>query len=230
MCSFLPKGTTGRITQKPVTTVSLVAEWQRICLPRQETRVQSPVWEEPLEKEIATYSSILAWGIPWTEEPGATVHGVAGESDMTEWLSNNSNTFLCSIIQFHPIHLMYSLAFLRFILIHHGNPRCKHCAPTFAPLYARSELSFLCRSCCRLHALCPLDTLTCLELFCPSEPSCFEFGPDPQNTIFSLQFFCYSTDGKDPATWQVQTPNSWWPLRIEGVTAEVQFSCPLQDF
>ena len=30
-----------------------------------------------LEKEMAIYSSILAWRIPWTEEPGATVHGVA---------------------------------------------------------------------------------------------------------------------------------------------------------
>ena len=31
--------------------------------------VQSLSWEDPLEKEIATYSSILAWKIPWTEEP-----------------------------------------------------------------------------------------------------------------------------------------------------------------
>ena len=29
-----------------------------------------PGWEDPLEEEIATHSSILAWGIPWTEEPG----------------------------------------------------------------------------------------------------------------------------------------------------------------
>ena len=36
----------------------------------QETRVQSLVWEDPLEEEIATHSSILAWIIPWTEEPG----------------------------------------------------------------------------------------------------------------------------------------------------------------
>ena len=34
----------------------------------QETRVQSPGWEDPLEKEMATHSSILAWKIPWTEE------------------------------------------------------------------------------------------------------------------------------------------------------------------
>ena len=36
----------------------------------QETRVQSLGWEDPLEKEMATYSSILAWEIPWAEEPG----------------------------------------------------------------------------------------------------------------------------------------------------------------
>ena len=36
----------------------------------QETRVQSLNWEDPLEKEIAAHSSILAWRIPWTEEPG----------------------------------------------------------------------------------------------------------------------------------------------------------------
>ena len=36
----------------------------------QETQVQSLGWEDPLEKEVATHSSILAWEIPWTEEPG----------------------------------------------------------------------------------------------------------------------------------------------------------------
>ena len=36
----------------------------------QEMRVRSLVQEDPLEKEIATHSSILIWGIPWTEEPG----------------------------------------------------------------------------------------------------------------------------------------------------------------
>ena len=36
----------------------------------QETWVQSLGQEDPLEKEIATHSSILAWRIPWTEEPG----------------------------------------------------------------------------------------------------------------------------------------------------------------
>jgi len=36
----------------------------------QERWVHSLGWEDPLEKEIAIYSSILAWGIPWSGEPG----------------------------------------------------------------------------------------------------------------------------------------------------------------
>jgi len=36
----------------------------------QETGVRSLCCEDPLEKEMATHSSILAWGMPWTEEPG----------------------------------------------------------------------------------------------------------------------------------------------------------------
>ena len=36
----------------------------------QETQVRSLGWEDPLEKEMATHSSILAWRIPWTVEPG----------------------------------------------------------------------------------------------------------------------------------------------------------------
>ena len=45
----------------------------------QETRGQSLGGEDPLEEGMATHSSILAWRIPWTEEPGMlhTVHGVA---------------------------------------------------------------------------------------------------------------------------------------------------------
>ena len=49
---------------------SLVAQMVK-CLPaRRETWVQSLGWEDPLEKEMATHSSTLAWKIPWMEEPG----------------------------------------------------------------------------------------------------------------------------------------------------------------
>ena len=42
----------------------------KICLPLQETQVQPLGGGDPLEKEIAMHSRILAWKIPWTEEPG----------------------------------------------------------------------------------------------------------------------------------------------------------------
>ena len=39
----------------------------------QETRGQSLGWEDPMENEMTTHSSILAWEIPWTEEPGKSM-------------------------------------------------------------------------------------------------------------------------------------------------------------
>ena len=50
----------------------------------QETRVRSLGWEDPLEKEMATHSSLLAWKIPWTEEPGGLAAKNCKESDTTE--------------------------------------------------------------------------------------------------------------------------------------------------
>ena len=49
---------------------SLVAQTVKTLPAVREMWVQSLGWEEPLEKGMATHSSILAWGIPWTEEPG----------------------------------------------------------------------------------------------------------------------------------------------------------------
>ena len=49
---------------------SLVAQKVKILPVMQETWARSLSREDPLEKEIATHSSILAWEIPWTEEPG----------------------------------------------------------------------------------------------------------------------------------------------------------------
>ena len=50
--------------------VSLAAQRVKRLPAMWETWVQSPGWEDPLEKEMATHSSTLAWKIPWTEEPG----------------------------------------------------------------------------------------------------------------------------------------------------------------
>ena len=49
---------------------SLVAQMVKYLPAMQETWVQSLGWEDPLEKEMATHSSTLAWKIPWIEEPG----------------------------------------------------------------------------------------------------------------------------------------------------------------
>ena len=50
----------------------------------QETQVQSLLWEDSLEKEMATHSGILAWEIPWAEEPGSYSPWGLTESDTTE--------------------------------------------------------------------------------------------------------------------------------------------------
>ena len=49
----------------------------------QEIQVRSLGWEDPLENEMATHSSILAWTIPWTEEPGKLQSVGSQESDTT---------------------------------------------------------------------------------------------------------------------------------------------------
>ena len=53
----------------------------------EEIQIQSLGQEDPLEKGMATHSSILAWRIPRTEEPGRLQSMGLKESDMTEWLT-----------------------------------------------------------------------------------------------------------------------------------------------
>ena len=62
---------------------SLVAQMIKNLPAMRETQVQSLGWEDPLEKGMATHSSILAWGIPWTEDPGRSSWGHK-ESDTTK--------------------------------------------------------------------------------------------------------------------------------------------------
>ena len=49
---------------------SLVAQTLKAFAAMRETQVRSLAWDDPLEKEMATHSSVLAWRIPWMEEPG----------------------------------------------------------------------------------------------------------------------------------------------------------------
>ena len=63
-----------------------VAQWVKNLTTVQETQViqvQSLGWEDPLEEEMATHSSILAWRIPWIEEPDRLQSMGSLDSDMT---------------------------------------------------------------------------------------------------------------------------------------------------
>ena len=66
-------GITDSIDKSLSELLELVMDRERICLPVQEmhdTWIQSLGWEDPLEEGMTTHPSILAWEIPWTEEPG----------------------------------------------------------------------------------------------------------------------------------------------------------------
>ena len=63
---------------------SLVDQTVKNMLTMQETQAQSLGQEDPLEKGMATHSSIFAWRIPWTEEPGSLDFMGSQESDTTE--------------------------------------------------------------------------------------------------------------------------------------------------
>ena len=61
---------------------SQVAQMVKNLSAMQETQVQSLAWEDPLEKGMAAHSSILAWKMPWTEEPGE-LEPTRSQSDTT---------------------------------------------------------------------------------------------------------------------------------------------------
>ena len=76
-----------------VVRASLVAQKVKNSHAMWETWVQSLVWEDPLEEGMATHYSLLAWRIPWTEEPGGGYSPWGRkESDTTERLSTAQHT------------------------------------------------------------------------------------------------------------------------------------------
>ena len=73
-----------RISSQLLNLASLVAQRLKRLPAMRETWVRSLGWEDSLEKEMATHSSILAWRIPWTEGLGGLQSTGCKESDMTE--------------------------------------------------------------------------------------------------------------------------------------------------
>ena len=71
----------------------------------QETWAHSLGWEDPLEKGMATHSSILAWRIPWTEEPGRQATCSMGSKDL---VVTNTFTFFPSPLIFIPLNTIFA--------------------------------------------------------------------------------------------------------------------------
>ena len=65
-----------------------VAQRLKRLPPMQETWVQSLGWEDPLEKEMVTHSSILAWRIPWMEEPGGRLQSMGSPRVRHDWATS----------------------------------------------------------------------------------------------------------------------------------------------
>ena len=84
-------------------SASLVAQSVKNPPAKQETRVRSLGWEDPLEKKMATHSSIFAWEIPWTEESGGLQSVKLQESDTIERLNH-----LHISRYIHPYGYMYA--------------------------------------------------------------------------------------------------------------------------
>ena len=70
-----------------------------------ETQVWPLSWEDPLEEGIATYSSILTWRIPWTEEPGG-LQSMGWQRVRHDWATNSFTTIIIFFILFILIGLL----------------------------------------------------------------------------------------------------------------------------
>ena len=101
-----------------LTWTSLVVQWQRTRLPVQEMQVPSLGQEDALEKEMETHSSILAWEIPWAEEPGS-LQSLGSQKSQT-WQSNKTITTTL-LIYYEPLDQsllvwMLSMEAISFVL------------------------------------------------------------------------------------------------------------------
>ena len=98
-------------TELFISSTSLVAQRLKRLPPMWETWVRSLRREDPLEKEMVTHSSVLAWRIPWMEKPG-TVQGVA-----KSWTQLSDFTITTLIRILSRLNLYFSVkAFTRVIL------------------------------------------------------------------------------------------------------------------
>ena len=79
-----------------------MAQTVKNLLAMQETGIQSLGWEDPLEEGMATHSSILAWRIPWTEEPGG-LQSTGSQGVRHDWVMEQQQQYLASWNEYNAI-------------------------------------------------------------------------------------------------------------------------------
>ena len=103
------------LSNMPSPGTSLVAQRLK-CLPAmRETWVQSLGWEDPLEKGMATHSSILAWRIPWREEPGG-LQSMGSQRVRHDWAISFHFSMPSDIYIYIGFHTSFRIIFFYFLL------------------------------------------------------------------------------------------------------------------
>ena len=142
-----------RITPPKLTTpniivrVSLVAQMVKNLPAMQENQVQSLRQEDPLEKGIATYSSIRVWRIPWTEEPGG-LQSMRLQRVGHDWATKHF--LMLSKCQYSHFQLWHNYPFIVYL---HFNPNKVYWSVCLLSFFGPSLLFHLleetsCLSCC----------------------------------------------------------------------------------
>ena len=93
--------------------IALMVHWVKNLPAMQETQemwVQVLGWQDPLEVEMATHSSILAWKIPWTEEPGGNTPNGHKETQLSNWTELNWTAMNNIYSLFHHINSLLGKA------------------------------------------------------------------------------------------------------------------------
>ena len=132
----------------PLTRGTLVAQMVKHLPAMRETRVQSLGWDNPLEKEMATHSSTLAWKIPWIEEPGR-LQSMGSQRVRRDWATSqcqlhaadtNSHLLATHIARyygkFHTLIISFTL---------HNNPVREMISISLFSKYEKTEAMFCCQ-------------------------------------------------------------------------------------
>ena len=131
-------------------SASQVVQWKRICLPIQETWVQSLGWEDPLEKEMATHSSILAWKTSWIEEPGR-LQSIESQRVRHDWSDLASMHVWCTLtfcvlfFQFYFILFYWSIVDLQYHVVagvQHSHSILHTHTHTYTYVYTHTHILF----------------------------------------------------------------------------------------